>query len=585
MKYSHLMLLLTCVFCFTVPVNGMTLNRERTLKLSGKAYSNNAFRTEDSAGKTMPEDVKAGTLIQQRNTVQVEFDHDLNEYFRGIGARVNYHLVGRAFYDSVYDYGPDMFSDEEERAASMNYDTDDRDQLDEFKWDAELWEAYIDVSKGPVFIRVGRQNLSWGESDGIPILDRINPVDDSYGAMFLDPDEKRIPLAMIRMSYDFGYLGPFSSLSLEGYVVPNNIEDRVAPIPPKGTPYYPPMLTTDQRLRELLKSGMSGAGSSPVVDAAINLMIEDLVDNYVNFQEPVVTPDDSDFSNSRMGIKLGGILGDNLSFQLAHFQSYTDLFTPRLAFSDFAEYQVHQVPELGASIVYPENVYTEFNYEKVSISGFSLNFYEMHLDTVFRMEAGYFYDEPVTIFGENLIYPDFTKLLGHLGVPGAEEATFGEEDYIDGEIVHKDVIRFSFGIDKKFWMRPLNHKATFFMICQYAGQWILDYDSRIVMPINDWDVLDPETGLGTPIPLNADEHIVFTRLATSYFNGKLIPEVVVMVDTRGENVMFATAFEYIQNKNFRLKLKYGSIEEETMHLLGVFKDRDQVSLLITWLFN
>ena len=61
-------------------------------------------------------------------------------------------------------------------------------------------ELYIDYTKGPVFVRVGRQAISWGESDTIALLDVQNPFDLTLGApgFFQDVDEARIPLWTLR---------------------------------------------------------------------------------------------------------------------------------------------------------------------------------------------------------------------------------------------------------------------------------------------------------------------------------------------------------------------------------------------------
>ena len=86
-----------------------------------------------------------------------------------------------------------------------------------------------------------RQNLSWGETDIFRLLDVINPLDNTYGGIFEDLDDRRIPMWMLRGSYNFGYVGPASSLTLEGFWVPGNWDVRVAPIAPTGTPYAMPL--------------------------------------------------------------------------------------------------------------------------------------------------------------------------------------------------------------------------------------------------------------------------------------------------------------------------------------------------------
>ena len=48
-------------------------------------------------------------------------------------------------------------------------------------WDKMLNEAFVTYSPGNLFVRVGKQIVSWGETDGFRLMDQINPV-DSAGA-------------------------------------------------------------------------------------------------------------------------------------------------------------------------------------------------------------------------------------------------------------------------------------------------------------------------------------------------------------------------------------------------------------------
>src|ERR1700687_3573760 len=83
-------------------------------------------------------------------------------------------------------------------------------------------ELYLSYSKGPFFLRLGRQSISWGESDTIALLDQSNPFDLTLAApgFFEDIDEARIPLYTARASYNlFDVLGPLSSGFVEAYWV------------------------------------------------------------------------------------------------------------------------------------------------------------------------------------------------------------------------------------------------------------------------------------------------------------------------------------------------------------------------------
>jgi len=220
--------------------HAVVIDEKRTLEFTAKLQTRVSFRLQDSQGYTAPE-LSVGDLVQWRNIAYLEVQHDLRELMKSIsflkplhrwGIDVKYRIVGRFMYEAVYDVGPEALREVRDR---------DKENIDNFKQAYDLWECYADVSKGPAFLRIGRQNLSWGETDVFRLLDMINPMDDTYGGIFEDLDDRRIPLWMLRGSYNFGYVGPISSLTIEGFWVPGNLDARVAPISPDGTPYAVPL--------------------------------------------------------------------------------------------------------------------------------------------------------------------------------------------------------------------------------------------------------------------------------------------------------------------------------------------------------
>ena len=88
----------------------------------------------------------------------IEWRHDVGR----IASRVsfNYFLQFRFFYDSAWDVGPDVLKDDPTRNY---YLFDNRDQINDLKWDADLFLGYFDLAGGPVFLRVGRRDPCPGE--------------------------------------------------------------------------------------------------------------------------------------------------------------------------------------------------------------------------------------------------------------------------------------------------------------------------------------------------------------------------------------------------------------------------------------
>ncbi|SFL88515.1 DUF1302 family protein [Marinobacter zhejiangensis] len=59
--------------------------------------------------------------------------------------------------------------------------------------DLELRELYLDHYLGSAFIRIGRQQIVWGQADGLRVLDVINPL--TYREFIMpDLEERRVPL-------------------------------------------------------------------------------------------------------------------------------------------------------------------------------------------------------------------------------------------------------------------------------------------------------------------------------------------------------------------------------------------------------
>ncbi len=498
------------------------LDADKTFDISGQIQTRLTFRTQDSKGFTNFElgfgnvktHVPVGHLVQHRNLAYLEVNHDLKKLNLPWDLKIKYHILSRLYYDGIYDYGPHVFR---EIGGTPN----PVKKIDDFKWDADLREWYVDISRGPLFLRVGRQNLSWGEADVFRLLDNINPLDNTFGFIFEDLNDRRIPLRMIRSSYNIGKVGPISSFAVEGFFAPGALENTVAPIPPPGTPYAPPV---------------PRPGGIPIPGSI--------------FDEFTEKPDRR-WDNSRFGLRLQGVLFENVNLAIAGYRTYLDDLTPRLVV--FQQFQPPAIPPiLGLELNRSES--------KVWIFGGSLNYYEKHIDTVIRSEVAYLNDVPVFIPRINTPDPDFS-----LGFP----------QFLTGEIPKRDEVRFVVGLDKDVWIRALNKKNTFLVSLQYFGQYIRDYDKDIKMAV-------PRFPNSTDfISIKRYEQTITALINTKYMNGNLKPEFVVAYDPRGA-VLLLPSIQYEWDP-FRIKLQYGVILGKFTGM-GVFRDRDQVSLTLSWLF-
>jgi len=267
-------------------------------------------------------------------------------------------------------------------------------------------------------------------------------------------------------------------------------------------------------------------------------------------------------SNSRWGLRLQGVLGNNLTFSLAHYKSYLD--------DPAARFVVDQQFDPFGGI--PAANALEFSYEDVRITGASMNYYEENTNMVIRSEIAWLEDVPVFIPEVNMPAPTFIPT----GLPAPFPPAFPQ--FNDGEIPTKNQFRFAFALDKDIWVRALNPYGAFNCTFQYTLQYTDDHDERMRLPVPD-----PDTGDFTIKAKEIEQTytVVISNPFGGWKNGNILPFFVCSYDPRGAWLIMPQV-EY-KFDPFRLKLSYSTIMGNFVGF-GVFQDRDQVSLDLTWLF-
>jgi len=104
---------------------------------------------------------------------------------------------------------------------------------------AEVWELYGDFTLGDTWLRLGRQQIVWGEMIGARILDVANALDRSWNFTF-EPEEFdliRIPSWSIRGSQNIKQdcIKFLKDLNVEAFITPGDIQHNINPEP--GAPY------------------------------------------------------------------------------------------------------------------------------------------------------------------------------------------------------------------------------------------------------------------------------------------------------------------------------------------------------------
>lgn len=172
------------------------------------------FRAGVSTQSTFQHDsTQSIDWVQQRNEVRLELKYRLLPAGRSFGfletADVN--LLYRGRYDPVFEI--------RKAYRKRNYDRADF-LFPEGKFPREF---FLDLDfLGPLSMRIGRQQVVWGEADLFRSLDVVNPLRlDQNGIIGEDLADYREPLWIAKGLIDIGQLGPVAETGIEFFYSPN----------------------------------------------------------------------------------------------------------------------------------------------------------------------------------------------------------------------------------------------------------------------------------------------------------------------------------------------------------------------------
>jgi len=589
-RWWVLALLLT--FAFARAALAIYLDDEQNVSLRARVYTQGAFRTEGSYDNTTPT-VRAGQMVQHRNFFNPELEAKLVSYTSwmkdaGLGFlapdALDFRLAGWAFYDGVYDYGPNQFHDQWTRTKANNAHffevtninqtlkgtnaqglspafADEDNPRDIFSSQRRINELYLSYSKGPLFLRVGRQAISWGESDTVALLDQNNPFDLTLGApgIFEDVDEARIPLWTIRSSYNlFDTLGPLSSGFVEAYWVPGDIDTTTSIVPP---PTWSPY-------------------TAPSPDPQTNPLLATLGNPIFYLADHVPAPK---MANSRYGFRTQAVVARDYTVSAWVYTAFNQAPVPRM---DSRAQAFTGAPNKILQV--------ELVHKLVPVIGVSNTFFSEPLNGIIRMEAEYFNREPGFIPSANLDIPRINQHPQDVefacppinAKTGVGQQCVGQFATV-GRVPYADYLRWELGYDRNIFIRPLNPTNSFIWVTAIVGAYNMS-ETRY----HDF-YFDGQQKPGTfthAEPQPADfvqqqkvEAFMQSHLQSDYMHGRLTPAVTVIVNRLGTvAVPFQLTYRYTDSLLF--DLFYVNISGAFTQL-GFFRDRDQVALRATYQLN
>ncbi len=610
----------TLLFLLAAPRLGsaLTLDDRGEMRFGLRAYTDVRVGTEQSGGLIDPvgESDSAGAPLsfpnsppghihQHRYFLELKFDHDVRRLATsgtGMAALfgwlhpdvLKYSLQYRGEGEGLYDYGPKEFSDS--FATQKRYHVDlPRTGLttpilpDDYisprvnrihrlaRQRHRFFMGYLDIEKGPVFIRVGRQILAWGETDIFRLLDNINPLDNGFGGFLLSLDERRVPVDMLRASYQFGSIGPIHDSFLEAFGALGN---RVSTVPgiPIDTAWTPGGL------------GAPNPALNPVY---------------------VLPPADKFRGGARFVFNYRDV-----TYTLAHYYTYLD--NPGVVFN---------VPK--GRPFFPNSIDAVQKVPRVQISGGSLTFPVSSWYSVVRSEAAYFRDEPFNRQGRGnsgdssgapgsaayrrlqaednceggldpFVFPGFfdvTRLV----------APKGQGYGIRCRMLKRPTFNYALGLDVNRFVRWLNPGQTVLVSTQFFYKHVFNSPGDLVLPVPVFNTsvgdnlfLIGKNSLGCG-PLRNGKHVRSCRLephliklhddqllhtllvTTSYRGGRIVPAVAMFYDWQGA-LLFQPGVTFVRDP-FRLVVDYTRIESNIgAGQISALRDRDNVRFQLEYVF-
>lgn len=497
------------------------------LKINGYIENQTAIRMEDQARDRGND---SGELSRCRTTMVLEAGLDLSE-------SVKFNTILRGYYDAAWDLDSGIIQKPKEE-----------------KWDSapngigmkeefEVREYHFRKYWGNAVVKVGQQQIVWGESDLLRMSDIINPLDISHRIFLEDFENIRIPVRAIDFTYEFP--GP-KRFTVELVAIPEDF--RTTRIASPGANWDPlayrlPLTLSDPFLRAMEKD--------------LN-RIEDL--GVENFQG---------------GIRLKALFGEwDTSAFFFHKRAENAVAVSDEAVLNGMLPYIGPLVEAGAfstiATLFEQNVdnIVDFEWPWTQTVGATFNVPEHYTGSIIRFESSFTFDQPFTVDYHISGMVDMLDDLLDYSYPQKVEFRLPDVDYRAS-----DVLAFMIGFDRPTFIKFLNPKQTFFISGQLFQKYILDAD-------DNW-----QTGLGKD---GYDDHQVLATLimSTEYLDGSITPQVAMMYDFTAESGLFWPKVTYIFND--QLHLEIGAVwifaDSGLSGDLGPFEKNDEAYVKLRYQF-
>ncbi len=402
-------------------------------------------------------------------------------------------------------------------------------------------EAYITYTSRKFLIRAGRQQVGWGESDGLRLMDVINPLDLRRGGPFYDTQgfsEVRIPLWLFKVEYYPDAIGKITNIALQLIWNPGDMQENYLQQWPK--------------LIDLYKGPFGGATALPNAGGpwAVPTPLGPPVPADVTYDRRT-----DSIKNSEFGVRLSlEYKTVNMTFNFWHGFAHEPMSrTDQLGF--------HPDGLLTPMAPVPIALYGTLYYPRVTYAGYTCNFEAPIIgrmlgastNPVIRIETLYSFDEKMQT-DENLLPVDLNP------------------------VIESDQVKYMIGFDWNVRWKWINPKKNVFLSGQFFHEHTFDGPKGGVNYI-------PDNSMYALWLVQRDEYYASLLMATDYLNERLSTNVLY-VEHLNTNARWCKAtVGYKIGNHWRPSLTYlyidGGLQQ---HAFSMWRDRDEVSLQIKYLF-
>ncbi|MBL4744388.1 MAG: DUF1302 family protein [Cycloclasticus sp.] len=394
---------------------------------------------------------------------------------------------------------------------------------------AEIWELFVDVKKGKLWARLGRQNIVWGESDGVRLLDVINPMDNAWhpfeggGELF---DHRRIPLWMARVTYQL----PIKDMSIDAFYNPGDFVPTVqADI---GSPW---------NVNPLPRNGVgdpadgflvAGSPFGPTLAPGTTFIIAD---------------DTNDRrGDDQWGVRLLGSLG-SFNYTL-NYMSLIDQDGVTSATGSVPVFTPTPPTPAGPPVaVFPV---LEVTHDRLDIAGASFNWYSDSLATVFRGEMTYAIDKPFAKSASNLVFSG--------PVPTNPQDALG--------VAARDEMKIMLGIDRPMFI--------------FSKTRTMNISAQVIYTEREKISLDTDiNGLAA----RKDETQLTLNLSQPFYGDQLFFEFFALVDL-DDGYWLQPQVRWQPGDNWRVWAYYNAIGGSEERSIAAFSHTDELNLAVSYQF-